>query len=159
MQIATSLVPWALGGRVAASEPGKKEKAPRRQKPPDDLSRLLIEWMMRRREARGWNQSQLATESGVNRVSIVHMEKGRQEMRTEHLLALAKAFGLSLRMLLNELKTFHDTLDEAGQLPLPPLGGHEAYETATPKGSLVKKKPAAAKPASSPRPTTRPTET
>jgi transcriptional regulator with XRE-family HTH domain len=153
MQFATSLVPWTTGDPLSASEPRKKGKTQRRQGPLDDFSRLLIEWMIRRRKGEGWNQTELATESGINRISIVHMENGRQSMSTENLMALAKTFNkLSLRMLLNEVKALYDGLDERGELPLPPLGAKPkstGYEAVDPDGSLVKKSPAQRRPSSS----------
>jgi DNA-binding XRE family transcriptional regulator len=147
MQIATALIPWAEG--VPVADPvteGKEEKKKRRKDPPDELSRLLIEWMVTQRRELDWDQTVLAEKSGVNRVSIVHMEKGRQVMSTAHLMAFAAAFGMSLRKLLTTIKAFHDELDEAGKLPLPPLGvpkpKSKNYAPIGAKGGVVKKPPA-----------------
>lgn len=50
----------------------------------------------RMRDARGWSQQQLADKVGVSKASISHWELDRHDvLKHEHLLGLARAFGVS----------------------------------------------------------------
>jgi transcriptional regulator with XRE-family HTH domain len=55
------------------------------------------------REARGWSQRKLAAESGLDLVTVNHVETGkRSRPHLGTLESLAKALGVSVRDLLDE---------------------------------------------------------
>ena len=69
----------------------------------------------RLRERKGWTQQQLADRSGVNRVTIANLERGRRAaVSLNNGARLAAAFGISLDVLI-----LVDVLDDDAELVAP----------------------------------------
>lgn len=69
----------------------------------EDICVVLGNRVRKLRLKRGWYQVDLAAHSGINRVAISNLERGKQEARLKTLKALAESFDLTISQLLRGL--------------------------------------------------------
>jgi transcriptional regulator with XRE-family HTH domain len=66
----------------------------------EDICVVLGRRIRKLRQQRGWFQEDLSAHSGINRVGISNLERGKQEARLKTLQTLADSFGLSISQLM-----------------------------------------------------------
>lgn len=77
------------------------------------MKETLPQRLVRFRDERGLSQDQAAELAGISRVSITRYENGTREPKYKNLLAIAKAYGLTLEELTGEEKPIpEDELDK-----------------------------------------------
>lgn len=77
----------------------------------DPLYRLVGDRLCKARVAAGLSQTQLAKKVGINRVSVVNIEKGRQRPPLDLLWQIAEVFGVELVQLIPQKKDFAAAAD------------------------------------------------
>jgi transcriptional regulator with XRE-family HTH domain len=75
----------------------------------NDICKLLGIRIRRLRKLRNWRQIDLAEESGLGRIYISDLERGKQEICLRNLQVLALTFGMDLSELVSRLEEIEPT--------------------------------------------------